>query len=150
MLLCFSKKSPVVKKNHRNKRAMARSWSPEIRERDRYGRRWHDGEEYTRVGNEYRPKFIEEDEYDKEHCIENGYKRDRNYRDAYNKAENGHFSVISENKCKYEVEKQENVSSAKTTKALVHEDRLPKTNEAFRYYSIIRFTLYFKRSLMLI
>ena len=123
----------MVKKNRDGNCKVARTWSPELRERDRYGRRWHDGEEYTRVGDEYRPKYIEEDDTKK--WEEEGYGRSRATRDVYGTTENRQFTVKSERRRSLGTEaEQDDVPSGKTTKALVHKDRMSKTAESFRYF----------------
>ena len=124
----------MVKKNPKGKSKMANSWSPGSRETVGHRRRYHDGEEYTRVGDEYRAKRIEADDAK---CWEDeGYARRRSSRDVYNKSDGGYFSANSERRRSYGTDaEQEKVSSEKTTNAVVHRDsRVSKSSEAFRYF----------------
>ena len=133
MLLCFSKRSPVVKKYTKRPCRMVRSWSPEPREKDRHGRRWHDGEEYSRVGDEYRARKVEADAA---RCWdEEGYRRSRSTQDVYKKPESDGYAARSEKRHSFGTDLEDkHVSPCMVTQALVHKDRLSKSAEAFRYF----------------
>lgn len=134
MLLCFSKRSPVVRNYKKKNSKMSQSWSPELRRRNRQDGRWHDGEEYARVGDEYRPKRISEED---SNCWEQeGYRRNRHSRDTYKKVEDDLYATESSKRYSFGVDVEDkHLPSEIATKAQVHSkkaDRAHSTTEAFR------------------
>lgn len=122
----------MIKKYSKSKPKRAHTWAPESRETDRYGTRWHDGEEYTRVGDEYRPKHIETDDAK---CWEDeGNTRRTSRSSVYSKSDGAYSSANSEKRHPYRTDaEQENVTSGMATNALVHRGRrVSKASEAFR------------------
>lgn len=122
----------MVKKYKKRHYKMTRSWSPEVRVKDKYDKRWHDDEEYSRVGDEYRPKYRESDETT---CWEEeGHRRSRTSKDHYKKVKTDEYATRSSRRHSYESDVEDkHLTSKNTTKALVHKDRIPVANETFRY-----------------
>ncbi|XP_065059784.1 uncharacterized protein LOC135687203 [Rhopilema esculentum] len=123
-----SKRSPVVEKFAKCQKAR-RTWSPDCKEMERYDKRYYGGEEYKRVGNEYRPtRRGDRDDINKD-FEEEGFKRNRNNRDVRSKCEEGNLKVTSHKRNSYGTD----IEDKHVARAMVHSDGVSKAVEAFRY-----------------
>lgn len=128
MLLCFSKRSPVVGKSMHNHK-VSRSWSPDTQEQHRAeSRRWHCGEEYTRCGDEYR-RHRSTDDSDNETGA--GFRRNRNSEVVKESRDDIKKKNADSKRSSYgtDVEDRNEITA---TKALVHRRKASLHAESFR------------------
>ena len=126
MNLCFSKKSPRMNKGRNNQKLRFETWAPEVREKQST-RKYLNGEEYTRQGDEYKPRSSEKT---KAEVSDEGYRRNRT---------DSKPSKVVESLTKREIGgsrssgvDMEDRNELSCTKATVHKEKQAKTAEGFR------------------
>ncbi len=122
MNLCFSKRSPHVKKY---KTTRKETWSPDLNKRYNV-RRYHAGAEFTRAGDEYRPKEKESTGTEVEN---NGFRRNRHDYRAEKRTESLSYAGNGSSRSSYGLDTEDKNSIAK---AQVHKEGRSKTAEGFR------------------